>query len=119
MLGQQFTAGEGHAARAREIIHQTPRTLSRATCLIVGKLFTISIHEEIADIGAAEKRLDELAAAANDIALGDEAFRQMPGLPFVIDNEESPRAICGFNRSNRNPDIRVTLYPPHEGVQLR
>lgn len=91
----------------------------RDSWLVTGKLFTIHIHQAYASERAAQQRLDELCSAANDIAMGGESFRDMGFLPFILDNDDAPRAILGFARMHGDPDIRVTLFPPFTGLQIR
>jgi len=97
----------------------TVQPCRRESWLLTGKLFTIAISQEFSSEKEGVDRLFELAAAANEIVEGAESFRDMNIVPFIPDHEVSPRAILGFARSKDNLDIRVNLFPPRQGVQIR
>jgi hypothetical protein len=86
--------------------------------LISGRIFNIAINEEIRGEEAARQRLDELAAAANDIAQSDPTHRAYSFLPYVLDNDEAPKAILGPSRKEGDLDIRVVIYPPGQHPKI-
>lgn len=63
---------------------------------IAGQMFGFSIVEAYNTLDGAKTRLDELAAAANDIAEGDPRTRNMNAPRFVLTDGEMPELMDAF-----------------------
>ncbi len=92
--------------------HPDGEPCDRRSWLIHGRLFNFEIAQTVDGALDGERALDTLCSAANDIAEACESFRDMDILPFILNDNESPSAIQGYQRGKDHKDIRVVLYPP-------
>ena len=60
---------------------------------IVGKIFNLAIGEGFPGLAAAQERLEELCAAANELAEANPVYKRLRDTAFALDREREPRAI--------------------------